>query len=152
MNKTATISILVLAFIGGFLFFYKPNPISTPTQNNSEIIGTQQKWESKTDDQANVTVVVTPLNISFDSKEWTFDVVMNTHSVELGQDMKEITVLTDDSGKEYGAVRWEGPEPGGHHREGIVVFNAISPMPSHLELKIKNIGEIPERSFKWDLE
>jgi len=138
MNRTVTISVLVLAFIGGFLIFY---------QNRL----TEQKLESKVDDQALVTVAVTPINISSQSKEWKFDIVMDTHSVELDQDMTESAVLIDGQDKEYKPIGWEGPS-GGHHREGVLVFDPIEPMPKYIELKIKNIGGVTERLFKWNIE
>lgn len=151
MNKTITIFVLALAFIGGFLVFYNPKPAPDPVQENSSVSETQQKWESRIDDQANVTVTVTPSNLSIDSKEWKLDVVMDTHSVELDQDMTGVAMLVDDFGKEYKPLRWEGAGAGGHHREGMLVFGAINPMPSHLELKIKSVGGV-DRSFKWDFE
>jgi len=138
MNRTVTISVLVLAFIGGFLIFYQNRP-------------TEQKLESKVDDQALVTVAVTPINISSQSKEWKFDIVMDTHSVELDQDMTESAVLIDGQDKEYKPIGWEGPS-GGHHREGVLVFDPIEPMPKYIELKIKNIGGVTERLFKWNIE
>src|SRR3989344_5709725 len=101
MNKAITIFVLALAFIGGFLIFYNPKPASSPTNDNSKVVSTEQKWESKIDDQASVTVTVTPIILSADSREWKFDVVMDTHSVELAQDMTKVAILTDDSGKEY---------------------------------------------------
>ena len=64
MNKAITIFILALAFVGVFLVFYKPKPTSLPTQENSSVPETQQKWESKIDDQASVTVTVTPTLLS----------------------------------------------------------------------------------------
>ena len=100
MNKAITIFVLALAFIGGFLVFYKPKPTSLPSQENSSVSETQQKWETKIDDQASVTVTVTPIILSVESEEWKFDVVMDTHSVELDQDMTKVAILTDDSGKE----------------------------------------------------
>lgn len=136
MNRTVTISVLVLAFIGGFLIFY---------QNRR----TEQKLESKVDDQASVTVAVTPIDISSKSKEWKFDIVMDTHSVELDQDMTESAVLISDQGKEYKPISWEGSS-GGHHREGILTFNQIIPVPKSVELKISSIGDVV-RSFTWPL-
>lgn len=151
MNKNIlTISILALAFIGGFLIFYNFKTVSTPpTQNNSDISNTSQKWESKVDDQASVTVTVTPTLLSEESEEWKFDVVMDTHSVELDQDMTKIAILVDEQGKEYKALSWEGPT-GGHHREGIITFNKITPAPKSVELKISDIGGVV-RIFNWQL-
>ena len=151
MNKTVTIFILALAFIGGFLVFYKPKPTSLPSQENSSVSETQQKWEPKIDDQASVTVTVTPTLLSEESREWKFDVVMSTHSVELDQDMTKVAILTDDSGKEYGPVRWEGAPTGGHHREGVLVFSPITPAPNSVELKITGIADTV-RTFNWQLK
>ena len=150
-KKTITISIFAFAFIGGFLVFYNPKTVSTPpTQNNFDISGTVKEWESKIDDQANITVTVTPTLLGEKSGEWKFDVVIDTHSVEVDQDMTKIVVLVDDQGKEYAPLNWEGPT-GGHHREGVLSFNSVESTKS-VEIKIKDIAGIPERSFKWSLK
>ena len=132
MNKIIIISILVIAFIGGFLIFYNPKP---------------ENWESKTDNQAAVSITIAPIDISSHSKEWKFDIVMDTHSVELDQDMTKSAVLIDDKGKEYKPLRWEGPV-GGHHREGVLTFAWITPTPKSIELKITGIADVV-RSFVW---
>ena len=75
---------------------------------------------------------------------------MDTHSVELDQDMTKITVLVDDQGKEYKPLGWEGTV-GGHHREGMLIFNQITPTPKSVKLKISGIGDVV-RSFVWQLE
>ena len=95
MNKAITTFVLALAFIGGFLIFYNPKPASSPTENNSETLDTIQKWESKIDEQASVTVTVTPSDLSLESKEWKFDVVLNTHSVELDQDIHGLIHISE---------------------------------------------------------
>jgi len=92
--------------------------------------------------------VVTPLDLSPQSKEWKFDIGMNTHSVELDQNMTKIVVLLDDQGKEYKPLRWEGAEAGGHHREGVLIFNKITPIPKSLRLKIFDVGGVV-RIFAW---
>ncbi|OGM90906.1 hypothetical protein A2755_01740 [Candidatus Wolfebacteria bacterium RIFCSPHIGHO2_01_FULL_48_22] len=104
-------------------------------------------WETKTDKQASVTIAVTPLDVSEGSAEWTFEVVMDTHSVELEQDMTEVAALVDSGGNEYKPIRWEGPA-GGHHRGGSLVFSPIRPRPQSFELRIVGIGDIA-RSFVW---
>ena len=149
-NKTLTILTLVLAFLGGFLFFYRGGPTKelAPVANQAnQQTATKQTWETKTEEQADVTVVVTPIDLSLNSKEWIFDVGMNTHSVELDQDMTKIAILVEDQGKEYKPISWEGPV-GGHHREGMLIFNQITPNPKSVELKISNIGDVV-RSFVW---
>ena len=150
MNKTITILTLALAFIGGFLLFNRSSPVkqTAPVTNQiKEQTNTNQPWVQKIDEQAEATVVVTPIDILSQSKEWKFDVGMNTHSVELNQDMTKIAVLVDGQGKEYKPTSWEGPT-GGHHREGVLKFDQITPIPKSIKLKISGIGDVV-RSFTW---
>ena len=65
--------------------------------------------------------------------------------------MKVVT-LVDDKGIAYLPTRWEGAGPGGHHREGTLVFNAVNPAPTSVHLQIKEVGGIPERMFIWELK
>ncbi|KKT95008.1 MAG: hypothetical protein UW97_C0030G0004 [Parcubacteria group bacterium GW2011_GWA2_45_15] len=150
MKKSVITILSLVAFMGGFLIFYNLKTVPSPTQNNSDVLNTPQKLESKVDDQASVTVTVTPIDILSGSKEWKFDVVMDTHSVELDQDLIKTTVLIDDQGKEYKPISWEGPV-GGHHREGVLTFSQIIPPPQSVELKISGIGDVV-RSFVWQFK
>lgn len=155
MNKTTIIILLAIILIGSFFIFYKNRPVEQNTSVAGQInqqTNTKQKLVPKVDDQASVTVTVTPVDISSESKEWKFNINMITHSVELDQDMIKSAVLVDDQGKEYIPINWEGPNPGGHHITGTLVFNTINPRPTYLELKIKYVGGIPNRLFKWNFE
>jgi hypothetical protein len=99
-----------------------------------------------------VTVAVTPLSLSATAKTWDFKVVLDTHSQDLGDDLVKSTVLLDDKGGRHLPVTWDGARPGGHHREGTLRFNAISPKPAAIELQIQRPGEAKARSFRWNLE
>lgn len=80
-----------------------------------------------------------------------FDVALNTHSVNLdGYDLKSLSVLRDDAGKEYKPLRVDN-EGGGHHRRATLVFPKPDPKAKHLELVIKEIAGVKARSFGWDL-
>ena len=150
MKKIIITILSIAAFVAGFIIFYQNRPaLQTPASNGNQQSSNSQKWETKTDDQASVNVVVTPLDLSQQSSEWKFDIGMNTHSVELDQDMTKSTVLVDDQGKEYAPTKWDGPV-GGHHREGTLSFAPITPYPQHLTMKIKGIGGV-DRSFSWTL-
>ena len=152
MKSKIITGLYVIVFIGGSLalYFNSPKPQKTPVANqtNQQVTTTEKNWGTKTEEQADVTMVVTPIDLSPNSKEWKFDVGMNTHSVELDQDMTKIAVLAGDDGKEYKPLRWEGGEGGGHHREGVLIFSQITPIPKSVELKISGIGNV-ERSFIW---
>jgi hypothetical protein len=151
-----TISILALVLMGGYFIFYRDRPVEQKVlvadTNQTEQPNFTQEWESKTDEQEGVTVTVTPvaIDISSQTTEWKFDIVLNTHSVELNQDLTEVATIVDDAGKEYKPLRWEGAEAGGHHREGMLVFAPINPYPRYLKLIIKSVGDV-ERLFSWTL-
>ncbi len=112
----------------------------------------QKQWETKTDEQSPVTVAVTPIEFGKDAGTWKFDIVFDTHSGNLDENPLEIALLLDDKSNTYQPLAWEGPGPGGHHREGVLIFNPIRPAPPYVELKVKDVGGISERSFKWSVE
>lgn len=109
----------------------------------------ENKLETKSDEQGPVTVKVTP---RLADKEWRFDVVLDTHSGDLDQDLLAVVDLADDRGVVYKPASWEGPGPGGHHRSGMLIFNTINSNSSFIVIYIKNIGGISERSFRWELK
>lgn len=112
----------------------------------------QNNWETKTDDRPPVTVKVTPAELGKDAGTWKFNIVFDTHSGSLDEDPREITTLIDEEGNAYQSLAWEGAGPGGHHREGVLVFAPISPLPQSTTLKIRNLGGIAERIFTWEIE
>jgi len=99
-----------------------------------------------------VTVEVTPSNLSAGAGTWDFKVVLDTHSVELNDDLVKTTTLLDDKGRRHVPVQWEGAGPGGHHREGVLKFKPVSPAPAAIELQIRRAGEADPRSFRWKLQ
>ena len=107
-------------------------------------------FETKSNDGGSVTVDVKPTALAV-GEPVAFDVKMDTHSVELADDMTKIAILRDDVGKEYKATAWDGPGSGGHHREGTLKFPALTSKPHHVELVIKGLAKVPERIFKWEL-
>ncbi|MDP3879022.1 MAG: hypothetical protein Q8Q07_01785 [Dehalococcoidales bacterium] len=85
----------------------------------------------------------------------TFNVAMNTHSVDLDQyDLAQLTILRDDRGNEYLPVSWDSAS-GGHHRQGTLTF----PLPAsvsggeakYLEMVIRDVAGIEERVLRWEL-
>jgi hypothetical protein len=98
-----------------------------------------------------VTVDVKPMQFAA-GKPAKFEVSMNTHSVDLGVDLIAVSTLTDDQGKEYRPVNWDGTGPGGHHRSGVLEFPALEGTPKSVTLVIRDIARVPERIFQWDLE
>ncbi|MCL4366435.1 hypothetical protein M1437_04370 [Patescibacteria group bacterium] len=158
MKKLAVIFIAILLVIlviklkDSFSINIGPKNTSTstisanPTQNqNSNNSLTKESSEGP------VTVAVTPQGLDSSSSTWNFDISLNTHSEELSQDLVAASEIVDDQGKSYRPISWEGAPPGGHHREGVLKFSPISPKPKFIEIKIKNVGGVSERRFKWNL-
>jgi hypothetical protein len=76
---------------------------------------------------------------------------LKTGSVNLTDDMAKLSILRDDAGKAYKPTAWEGAGPGGHHREGKLKFAAMTTQPKYVELVIKDLAKVFERTFRWEL-
>lgn len=84
------------------------------------------------------------------SKELLFLVTMDTHSGDLAQyDLKAVSVLRDSEGREFVPQAWEGWEEGGHHRQGLLVFQR-PPTTGGVQLTILGVAGTPQRVFRWD--
>ena len=81
-----------------------------------------------------------------------FEVRMKTHSETLGEDMVAVSSLKDNTGRVYQATAWQGTEPGGHHRKGVLEFPALKDNSESITLIIRKIANVPERTFKWSVE
>lgn len=120
------------------------NPSAEPVAESSASSG----YEPQTDSQGIVAVTVTPLLLSTTASVWKFNVVLDTHSGSLDEDMLLSAVLVDDTNRVYRPTNWDGAPPGGHHREGVLIFMPGASVPKQVQLKILNI-EVPERNFTW---
>lgn len=105
---------------------------------------------TQTNDEASVTVEVTPLNLS-DKSAATLDfkVVLNTHSVDLGYDLTQIATLSSDAGEKVQPTKWDAPPGGGHHKEGTLSFPVMKNRGQSVTLGLRGIADVPERKFTW---
>jgi hypothetical protein len=118
---------------------------------NGESFGAAASDATQTVSGGGVTAKITYLNPK-SSDEPRFQVVLDTHSVALDSyDLKAISLLRDDTGKTYlpNAVENKGS---GHHREVILTFPKVSPEAKRLEIVIKDVAGVKERTFRWNLE
>ncbi len=90
----------------------------------------------------------------------TFELRMNTHSVDLDQyDMAQLASLQDDQGRKVQALTLASPTGGGHHRSGILLFPqsdaAGNPLvreeTKYLRVIIREVAQKPRWVFQWDL-
>ncbi len=156
MKKTNTILIALVTlsaifFAWALLGAGKQAPVAKNiTVENTPAI--TSSLEVKTSDEGEVKIAVQPENIAENGSEWDFRIVMDTHFVELIDDLVKMSMLTGDSGAKYPPIGWEGDPPGGHHRGGILKFKAVAPLPSSITLAIKDVGSIAERKFIWQVK
>jgi biopolymer transport protein ExbD len=138
---------VIFLFVASILIFAKRRPVENKAIPNNP----QPAAESQVNSEGSVTVEARPIALSKTADIWQFEVVLETHIVELSQDMTKVTVLRDGKGTEYLPLDWNGSPPGGHHREGILTFKTPPSPPPSITLIVKNIDGIPERKFEWKL-
>lgn len=139
MKKTHLIIIGIIGIIAAALLInavYVDN--TTPTSSAA-------LFSTKTNSEGNVSVMATPI----DQSDWSFEITLNTHSVDINEDLAQVSILTDENGNEYKPIEWRGDPPGGHHRKGVLSFGEITPRPQSITLFISQVGGIDERKFEW---
>ena len=108
-------------------------------------------YERQSNKENGVQVDAIPVELKAGS-EVRFEVRMNTHSVELDQDLTSISSLKDNRGNTFQATGWDGSPPGGHHRSGTLSFPALAQGTETVTLIIKGVGKDSERIFIWRLQ
>jgi hypothetical protein len=110
------------------------------------------QFDTRTSTSAGVTVKVTPKLVAADAAAWEFAVALDSHVQDLRDDLLRTMSLVDGAGSLQSPTAWEGPAPGGHHREGVLRFAAPRPLPPALVLHLRRTGEDAPRVFRWDLK
>lgn len=105
----------------------------------------------QTSNERGIKVTATLQAIPADAKTWTFEVTLETHTQPLNDDLARSATLIAD-GKQYLPLAWDGAPPGGHHRKGLLRFQATGPQPRSMELQIRLSGDKSPRNFKWLLK
>ncbi len=100
-----------------------------------------------------VTIAVKPVDVSAGAATWSFQVSLSTHSHDLGDDLLRSAYIVNRASKRNDApTGWSGDAPGGHRRQGVLSFKALTPPPKAIELRIQRAGEQAPRMFRWDLD
>jgi len=95
-----------------------------------------------------VTVKATPLVVA--GERWEFEIVLETHSGNVGDDLVKSAILTTDD-ETSRPLEWRGDPPGGHHRKGVLTFRVVNPGAARVGLAIARPGEAEPRVFQWQL-
>lgn len=139
MKLSKIILIIILLAAAGALYYllYVPGAVSPE----------YGAYETKTNAEGSVEVSVTPI---FTENGLSFDVKMDTHTVQLSRDIS--AVLFDDIGRFYEVNEWMIPEgPVSHHLEGSLKFASLKARVKFVTLILKDIGGITERKFEWTI-
>lgn len=101
-------------------------------------------------EQNGVSFQITPTDFS-DGRSVAFEIQIDTHQGSLDFDLIGVSILETSDGRRFTALSWEGSPPSGHHRSGILTFPSVGET-GFLKLIIRNVYEVPERIFVWDLQ
>lgn len=75
---------------------------------------------------------------------------LDTHSVNLdGYAFDVLAILRDETGKTYPVTAVEDARGGGHHRQAVLRFSKVAPEAKMIELVVKDVAGIKERTFQW---
>lgn len=84
----------------------------------------------------------------------TFEVKLDTHSVNLDAVDLSAAVLRNDRGETMAARPWTASK-GGHHREGALTFEGDSVAflagTKWIELMISGVADLPEHPLRWQV-
>jgi hypothetical protein len=112
--------------------------------------------QSREDAQGAVTILVTGKALNTDAGTLEFEVVMDTHSVELNMDLATLATLTTNTGVSVDGLTWITAETG-HHVTGMLSFRvtqdgvSILDGATELTLTIRNV-DAAERIFTWQAQ
>lgn len=138
---------LAVAAIAAFSSIYDSGMAGIIAASNAAELG----YAPQVSNEREIKVTATLQKIPNEAKTWDFEVVMETHTKALNDDLAKSSLLIAD-GKQYLPLSWEGAPPGGHHRKGKLRFKAIAPPPASVELQIRLAEDPSPRSFKWLLK
>jgi len=144
--KIKLLLFLILFIAAGI--FVVAKAVNKPEIVKTQISAKENIFSPQTSSEGDVEVNAVP-KVSADKKSWSFQITLTTHAGSLDEDLVVISSLADEEGNKLDPIRWEGTDPGGHHREGVLVFPPFSQTPKSVKLILRSIGEIPERNFTW---
>jgi hypothetical protein len=108
---------------------------------------------SQVDEQGAVVVEIVPLNLNTPGDTLDFQVVLNTHSVDLSMDLATLATLETNTGVVVQATLWDAPR-GGHHVSGTLSFpigldeTLILESATQIQIRLVDV-DAPERLFTW---
>lgn len=88
--------------------------------------------QSQTGGEVEVTIEPKQLVVG---QEMVFEVSLDTHTVELDEEMTRVVRVTDELGRDYEVISWSGGK-GGHHVSGELRVAALQKGAGRIKLEI----------------
>jgi len=137
-----------------------PSVTPTPTTDSSIFAqlfpGSNVNSElTRIDQQGEVVVQVTPINLDMPGDTLDFEISLETHSVELNMNLVNHATLITDTRIVVQPIGWDGPI-GGHHVSGTLTFPVsvdggfILDGVTELIMEIRDV-DAELRTFEWIL-
>lgn len=121
--RNAGVSLSAIAVAGVFLIplaSFSVAPATAFSSNASDSFSLAPQSSNENSVEVSVTPRLSPLQSAF-------EIAFTTHSGSMDFSVDQISALTDDSGRSYNVLGWNGSPPGGHHRSGTLSFESLSP-------------------------
>jgi hypothetical protein len=156
-KKSSAMTLLIagaVVLVIGFLMLQlsRNNPESVGVEEKYKVADEGQqsnKYKTKSDDQASVTIDVTPIELGASNEVNNFDIIINTHTVALDYDFADIITLEDDMGNKYKSIKWDGGS-GSHHINGEISFPELESEVKSVKMTIDGVAGV-KRYFDWEL-
>ena len=87
-----------------FIFALATTLLALPAQAATSVLA------ARSSSVAGVTVKITPR--ALDGALWTFDVVLDTHTQTLSDDLEKTVILVADGNTTPASAKWQGDPPG----------------------------------------
>lgn len=124
----------------------------TETKQIRESVSGQENELTISDSQGEVVIDATLIPEDSSKDGLVFEIVMNTHSVDLTQyDLTKISTLSFGSeGRASENFTWEPSSTDSHHIKGFLKWSGSVPKNSSLiQLELKDIDQVTSRIFAW---
>ncbi len=146
-NNRALIPLLALSLVAAAC----TGTAGAPASSSGGTASSGPIGRTQTNEGGQVTVVAT---WSGPAAAATFDIKLDTHSVDLDALDFSNAVLSNDRGQTLAALPWTAAN-GGHHREGTLRFNgdatAFFAGAAWIELTLVGVGDIAVRTLRWEI-
>lgn len=148
---------VVLAGSGAYIVRHRQRTAVFPDGNTRTVessgFDTPSRYPTRENNDANISIFVTPEDLSQKGSSWDFDVIMSNHMYDLGiYDLSKLATLTDDTGKTHRPISWSPDAKEGHHVGGKLTFNRLDPISKQVKLTIVGIGGAGGRVFQWSVQ